>query len=109
MPIASKIVPTRSLVNAKNIVYDALVIESGLSRMAAKRPDWKAKAKGVLRAELARQDLSYADLAKKLAEIGIKDNELNIKNKIGRGSFTAVFLLQCLAAIGVHTIHLNGD
>ncbi len=77
--------------------------------MAAKRPDWKARAKGVLKAELARQDLSYGDLAKKLGDIGVKEKELNIKNKIGRGSFTAVFLLQCLAAIGVHTLHLNGD
>lgn len=77
--------------------------------MAAKQPDWKARAKGVLKAELARQDLSYAELAKKLAEIGIKDNELNIKNKIGRGSFTAAFLLQCLFAIGAHTIHLQSE
>ena len=79
------------------------------SLMAAKRTDWKARAKGLLKAELARKGLSYADLAAKLAEIGIDDNELNIKNKIGRGSFTAAFLLQCLAAIGVNTLHLNGD
>lgn len=77
--------------------------------MAAKRPDWKARAKGVLKAELARQGMSYADLTKRLAEIGIKDNELNIKNKIGRGSFTAAFLLQCLFAIDVHTVHLGGE
>ena len=75
--------------------------------MAAKKPDWKARAKGLLRAELARKDLSYGDLADKLAAIGIKENELNIKNKIGRGSFTVVFLLQCLEAIGVDTIHLD--
>lgn len=75
--------------------------------MAAKRLDWKVRAKGLLRAELARQGLSYADLANRLAAIGVKDNELNIKNKIGRGSFTAVFLLQCLEAIGVSTIHLG--
>jgi hypothetical protein len=71
--------------------------------------NWKAKAKGVLKAELARHGLTYGDLAIKLAEIGIDENELNIKNKIGRGSFTAAFLLQCLSAIGVRTLHLNGD
>jgi hypothetical protein len=42
-----------------------------------------------------------------LTEIGIPENERNISNKIGRGSFTAVFFVQCLEAIGVKTIHLE--
>lgn len=75
--------------------------------MAKKGTDWKARAKGLLKAELARQDLSYADLAAKLTAIGIKENELNVKNKIGRGSFTVAFMLQCFAAIGVRTVHLD--
>jgi len=77
--------------------------------MAAKRKDWKARIKGMVKAELKRQNLSYADLAEKLAAIGVKDNELNIKNKIGRGSFTAVFFFQCMEAIGCHTIHLGDE
>ncbi len=75
--------------------------------MAAKRKDWKAMVKGILRAELARQNLSYADLAKKLAAIGVHDNELNVKNKIGRGTFSAVFFFQCLRAIGARTIYID--
>lgn len=75
--------------------------------MAAKRTDWQAKVKGLLKAELARRHLSYADLADKLAAVGVKDNERNISNKIGRGSFTAVFFVQCMEAIGVKTIHLE--
>lgn len=74
--------------------------------MATKRKDWKATAKGNLKAELARQNLSYADLTEKLAAIGIQENEMNVKNKIGRGTFSAVFFFQCMAAIGVKTIHL---
>ena len=58
--------------------------------MAAKRKDWQAQVKGLLKAELKRRNLSYADLAEKLAIIGIKDNERNISNKIGRGTFAAV-------------------
>jgi hypothetical protein len=77
--------------------------------MAVKRKDWKGRIKGLLKAELKRQGLSYADLAEKLAAIGVKDNEVNIKNKINRGTFTAIFFVQCLEAIGVHTLHLNGD
>jgi len=75
--------------------------------MAAKRRDWQALVKGLLKAELKRRNLSYADLADKLATIGVRDNELNLKNKIGRGSFTAVFFMQCMEAIDCHTIHLS--
>ncbi len=77
--------------------------------MAAKRKDWQAQVKGLLKAELARRDLTYGDLAEKLAAIGIKDNERNISNKIGRGTFTAIFFIQCMEAIGCHTIHLEND
>jgi hypothetical protein len=75
--------------------------------MAAKARDWQANAKGLLKAELKRRNLSYADLADKLAMIDIKDNERNISNKIGRGTFTLVFFLQCMEAIGVKTVHLD--
>jgi hypothetical protein len=69
--------------------------------------DWEARVKGILKAELKRRNLSYADLANRLAAIGIKDNERNISNKIARGRFTAVFLVQCLVAIGCRTVHLE--
>lgn len=77
--------------------------------MAAKRRDWQALVKGLLKAELKRRNLSYADLAEKLAAIGIKDNERNISNKIGRGTFTAIFFVQCMEAIGAKTIHLDDE
>jgi hypothetical protein len=77
--------------------------------MAAKRKDWQAHVKGILKAELKRRDLSYADLAVKLAGVGVSDSERNISNKISRGSFTAVFLVQCMEAIGCKTIHLDDE
>lgn len=69
--------------------------------------DWQARVKGILKAELKRRNLSYADLADRLGAIGVKDNERNISNKIARGSFTAVFFIQCLTAIGCHTLHID--
>jgi len=88
-----------------------LGIESADSRMAGKTKqkakDWQAKVKGLLKAELKRRELSYADLAEKLGTIGVKETERNISNKIGRGSFTAVFFFQCMEAIGCKTIHLE--
>lgn len=77
------------------------------SRLKAKSKDWRARVKGLLKAELKRRNLSYADLAERLVAIGVKDNERNISNKIARGSFTAVFFVQCMEAIGCRTIHLE--
>jgi hypothetical protein len=74
---------------------------------APKRKNWKAMARGLLKAELKRRDVSYADLAVKLAAVGVTDSERNISNKISRGTFSAVFFLQCMEAIGCTTIHLN--
>jgi hypothetical protein len=69
--------------------------------------DWTQRVKGVLKAELKRRDMTYADLVEKLGELGIQETEVNIRNKIARGMFTAVFLFQCLESIGVETIRLK--
>jgi hypothetical protein len=70
---------------------------------------WQSRVKGILKAELARRHISYRDLADRLGQIGVKDNERNIANKLSRGTFTAAFFVQCLDAIGCRTIHLDGD
>jgi hypothetical protein len=69
--------------------------------------DWPAYAKGVLRAEMLRRGMSYADLVKALHEMGVSETEANLRNKVSRGSFTAAFLFQCLNAMGVKTLHLD--
>ena len=66
--------------------------------------DYEGKAKGLLRAEMARRNLTYQQLVDKLNEIGVKEDEHNLRNKVARGKFTAAFLLQCLEAIGCRTI-----
>jgi 3-mercaptopyruvate sulfurtransferase SseA len=58
---------------------------------------------------LKRRNLSYKDLAERLREIGVKETEKNVVNKIARGGFTSVFFLQCMEAIGVQNVHLKGD
>ena len=71
--------------------------------------DWKGQVKGLLKAELKRRNLSYADLAERLRAVGIEDNDRNIANKISRGTFTALFFVQCMEAIGCQTIRLGDD
>jgi len=67
---------------------------------------YQDKAKGLLRAEIARRNLTYEDLAQKLAAIGIQDNARNLSNKIARGGFTAGFFVACLEALGVTDLRL---
>jgi hypothetical protein len=69
--------------------------------------DWQERAKGILKAELKRRGLGYKQLAEKLKEIGVDENDRNLANKLARGGFSAVFLVQCLTAIGCHTLHLD--
>lgn len=69
--------------------------------------DWEGKVKGLLKAELKRRDVTYQQLADKLAGIGVAETPENIANKISRGKFTAVFLVQCLTVIGCQTIRLG--
>lgn len=69
--------------------------------------EWEDKAKRLLKAELARKGITYAQLVGKLADIGVMDSEPNIRNKISRGKFTAVFLIQCLEAIGTADLRLQ--
>lgn len=66
--------------------------------------EWKEYAKGLLKAEIARKNLSLIDVAKKLEAMGIAESPQNISNKINRGTFGAIFMLQILKAIGCKEI-----
>ena len=67
---------------------------------------WEKRVSAMLKAELKRKGVTYAQLAGKLADIGVMDSEPNIRNKLARGKFTAVFLIQCLEAIEVEYIRI---
>ncbi len=69
--------------------------------------EWQAKVKGLLKAELKRRNIGYRELAERLGAMGVHDSERNIANKISRGGFTAVFLIQCLEAIGATSLRLS--
>ena len=70
------------------------------------KTDWEAKAANLLKAELKRQGVTYAGLVDRLANIGISEKEVNVRNKLARGKFSAAFLLQCLTAIEVPELRL---
>jgi hypothetical protein len=69
--------------------------------------EYETKAKNLIKGELKRRGVTYAQLAEKLAVIGVTENERNLNNKISRGGFTAAFLIQCLTAIGAASLRLE--
>jgi hypothetical protein len=73
----------------------------------AEKTDWEAMAANLLKAELKRKGVTYAQLTERLAAIGVDEKEVNIRNKLSRGKFTAAFLLQCLKAVGSSQLHLD--
>jgi hypothetical protein len=68
---------------------------------------YETKVKNLLKGELKRRGITYAQLAAKLSDIGVQENERNLNNKISRGGFTAAFLVQCLDAIGAQVLRLE--
>lgn len=71
--------------------------------------EWADQVKGLLKAELKRRNVTYEQLAQRLGELGVHETPENIANKVSRGKFTAVFLVQCMEAVGCKTIALSVD
>jgi hypothetical protein len=87
-----------------------MMIGAAFNEASMSDDEWQRRVKGILKAELARRHLGYKELAEKLHAIGVKgESDRNLANKISRGSFTAVFFVQCLVAIGCHTVRLEED
>ena len=74
----------------------------------AERTDWEAHAANLLKAELKRRGVTYAGLVERLNAIGVPEKEVNVRNKLSRGKFSAAYLIQCLEAIGCRELRLDG-
>ena len=66
--------------------------------------NWENEARGILRAEVVRRDFTYGLLAKRLRAIGVRETERSIANKMSRGTFPFVFVLQCMKAMGAKAV-----
>ena len=71
------------------------------------RSDWQAGASNLLKAAIKRKGLTYAQVVERLALEGVDESEASMRNKLSRGTFSAVFLLQCLKAIGIETLRMD--
>ena len=75
--------------------------------MAGSNKEWTDKAARHLKAELKRAGVPYADLARRLTEMGIPETDTSVAAKINRGAFPAWFLFAVMRAIDVQTLRLE--
>ena len=69
--------------------------------------EWESRVANLLKAELKRKGVTYSQLIDKLSDIGVEEKEVNVRNKLSRGKFSAAFMVQCLEAIEANTLHLG--
>lgn len=71
------------------------------------RTDWEMRAANLLKAELKRRGVTYAGLAERLNAMGVPEKEVNVRNKLSRGKFSAAYFLQCLDAIECNSLNVR--
>jgi hypothetical protein len=69
--------------------------------------EWAAEVRRLLRAEMTERGIAYNELVEKLAAIGVNENSGTIRSRISRGKLTAVFLIQCLRAMGCRSLWIG--
>ena len=62
--------------------------------------NWKAALSRFLKAEMAQQGVSRVAMAERLMMLGVAETESSLNNKLSRGTFSAVFFMQCMVALG---------
>lgn len=70
------------------------------------KANWEMQARQILKNEIKKKNLTYQQLCERLAVIGVVEKPENIANKISRGRFSAVFLIQCLTVLESKKLNL---
>lgn len=73
----------------------------------AKEKEYADRIRRFIKVELRRADISYKELAKRLAQHGFEETEIGIASKLSRGTFSATFLLACLAVLELEGVRLE--
>ena len=67
--------------------------------MSNKLPPWNCVASRLVKAELQKRGIKYAELSSMLAEMGIQQSPANLRSKLSKGVFSASLLLQIFHVI----------
>lgn len=71
--------------------------------------EWSKQATNMIKAELSRKGVTYDQLQEKMAALGIDETANAINVKINRGTFSFVFFMQVMKAIGAKTLRLEDE
>lgn len=63
--------------------------------------------RSLLKAELARREIDYAELARLFDLHGLTYSQAEVTEQIERGPLTAAFVTQCFEAIGAPVVRLD--
>jgi hypothetical protein len=75
--------------------------------MPAKEREYADRLRRFLKAELKRAEIGYKELADRLTIHGFEETESGIASKMARGTFSATFLVACLAVLGREGVRLQ--
>jgi hypothetical protein len=96
----------QGLISSKAMIFEAGPMPANTFKDNPVTREYETRAKNLLKGELKRRGLTYAQLAERLAAIGVQETERNLNNKISRGGFSAAFLLQVMEAIEAREVRL---
>jgi hypothetical protein len=66
------------------------------------------EAHRILQVDLKRKNIGYKELSRALENVcGIEIDSKSLSNKVGRGTCSFAFFLQCMKTLGVTTFNLR--
>jgi hypothetical protein len=68
--------------------------------------EWQRDASTLIRVQMLHKDIGYKELSRSLEALGISENAKALSNKVSRGTFSLVFYLQCMRALGITSVKL---
>lgn len=75
--------------------------------MSKSKVYWAKIPPKILKTELAKRDMTYIELVKKLQDIGVEIKVEDLRGRLARGTFSAMLFIQCLRAIDVKNLPIE--
>jgi hypothetical protein len=75
--------------------------------LAKTEAELAGRAAAFLKAEIAKAEITYEELAKRMKKHGIAETKASVTNKLARGTFPATFFLAAVAALGLDGVRLE--
>jgi hypothetical protein len=75
--------------------------------LAKNEAELAGRAAAFLKAEIAKAEITYEELAKRMKRHGLGETKASVTNKLARGTFPATFFLAAVAALGLDGVRLE--